>query len=104
MVIFLTGNKVHLTRGEKMNAVALDLKRFEIDHVRASAIHKNADFIIIVTMRLFCPMRIVPVANGFAHDLIYMKSNVFIPFGQFVDVDIFEQVTERFKPNIKRNY
>ena len=80
---------------KKMNAITFDRKGFEVDHVTASTIYKNADFIISMTMWLLRFMGILPVLNDFARDLIHVKSDFFIAFRKFVNVNVFEHFISR---------
>jgi hypothetical protein len=80
-----------------MDTVTFNRKGIEINHMVASAIHKNTDFVIGMPVRLLSFVRIFSILNGLTFHLANMKGNFFITPGKFIYVDIFEHITKYSK-------
>ena len=78
MVILLSGNEMYLPWSEKMYAVALYRKRFEIDHMTPCSIDKKANLVICVAVGLLRLMRVLIVFYCLPFHFIHMKGDLLI--------------------------
>ena len=97
MIILLTGNEMYLPRSEKMNAVAPYRECVEVDHMVSCTIHKNAYFIIGMTVRLLRFVRVIPILDGFSFHLTNMKGDFLIAPRELIYMNVSEHISKYSK-------